>query len=99
MFSSGALEEIVEYKDASPEQRKIPVCNAGIMAVDGKHLFELLDAVGNDNAKEEYYLTDIVAIARAKGWSCAVTEVADEREVMGRNPSTTTAGSPGPRPF
>ncbi|NQU72556.1 MAG: bifunctional UDP-N-acetylglucosamine diphosphorylase/glucosamine-1-phosphate N-acetyltransferase GlmU [Rhodospirillales bacterium] len=83
--SDGALEAIVEWRDASPDQRNIPVCNAGIMAVDGKHLFELLDAVGNNNAKEEYYLTDIVAIARARGLTCAVTEVADEREVMGVN--------------
>jgi bifunctional UDP-N-acetylglucosamine pyrophosphorylase/glucosamine-1-phosphate N-acetyltransferase len=83
--TDGALEAIVEYKDASPEQRNIPVCNAGIMAVDGKHLFDLLDAVGSDNAKQEYYLTDIVAIARARGLSCAVTEVADQREVMGVN--------------
>ncbi len=83
--SGGALEAIVEFKDASPEQRDIPVCNAGIMAVDGKHLFELLDAVDDDNAKGEFYLTDIVAIARARGLSCAVTEVADEREVMGVN--------------
>ena len=55
------------------------------MAVDGKHLFELLNAVDDDNAKGEFYLTDIVAIARAKRLSCAVTEVADEREVMGVN--------------
>jgi bifunctional UDP-N-acetylglucosamine pyrophosphorylase / glucosamine-1-phosphate N-acetyltransferase len=82
---NGALDAIVEYRDATPEQRDIPICNAGIMAVDGKHLFDLLDAVGNDNAKEEYYLTDIVAIARGKGLSCAVTEVKDEREVMGVN--------------
>jgi bifunctional UDP-N-acetylglucosamine pyrophosphorylase/glucosamine-1-phosphate N-acetyltransferase len=83
--ANGALETIVEFKDATPEQREIPVCNAGIMAVDGKHLFELLDAVDDDNAKGEFYLTDIVAIARANRLSCAVTEVADEREVMGVN--------------
>jgi bifunctional UDP-N-acetylglucosamine pyrophosphorylase/glucosamine-1-phosphate N-acetyltransferase len=91
----GALDAIVEYRDATPEQREIPVCNAGIMAVDGKHLFELLDAVGNDNAKQEYYLTDIVAIARGNGWSCATAEVADEREVMGVNERADLAVAEG----
>ncbi len=81
----GSPEAIVEYRDATPEQRAIPLCNAGIMAADGKRLFALLDAVGNDNAKGEYYLTDIVAIARGQGHACAVAEVDDQREVMGVN--------------
>ena len=83
--SDGALRAIVEYSEATSEQRAIKLCNAGIMAVDGKRLFALLDAVGNDNAKGEYYLTDIVAIARGQGHACAVAEVDDEREVMGVN--------------
>ncbi len=82
---AGSLESIVEDRDATPEQRAIALCNAGIMAVDGKQLFALLDAVGNDNAKGEYYLTDIVAIARGRGDACAVAEVDDAREVMGVN--------------
>ncbi len=81
----GGLEAIVEYRDASDDQRAIPVCNAGIMAVDGKHLVSLLDAVGDDNAKGEYYLTDIVSIARGQGLACAVAEVEDQHEVMGVN--------------
>ena len=81
----GSLEAIVEYLDATPGQRAIPLCNAGIMAADGKRLFALLDAVGNNNAKGEYYLTDIVAIARGRGHVCAVAEVDDQREVMGVN--------------
>ena len=83
--ADGTLEAIVEHRDATPEQREIPVCNAGIMAVDGKHLLSLLDAVGNDNAKDEYYLTDIVAIARGRRLSCAVAEIDDPLEVMGVN--------------
>jgi bifunctional UDP-N-acetylglucosamine pyrophosphorylase/glucosamine-1-phosphate N-acetyltransferase len=81
----GALEAIVEHKDATPEQRAIGLCNAGVMAVDGRHLLPLLDAVGNKNAKGEYYLTDIVALARRRGLGCAVVEAADPEEVMGVN--------------
>jgi bifunctional UDP-N-acetylglucosamine pyrophosphorylase/glucosamine-1-phosphate N-acetyltransferase len=81
--ADGALDAIVEYRDATEDQRKIGLCNAGIMAIDGKRLFAMLDEVGNDNAKGEYYLTDIVAIARSKGWRCAVVETADAEEVMG----------------
>jgi len=83
--ADGSLQAIVEYSEATPEQRAIKLCNAGIMAVDGKRLFALLDAVGNDNAKGEYYLTDIVAIARGQGYGCAVAVVDDEREVIGVN--------------
>jgi bifunctional UDP-N-acetylglucosamine pyrophosphorylase/glucosamine-1-phosphate N-acetyltransferase len=82
---SGALVRIVEARDAGDEERKIGLCNAGIMAIDGKRLFALLDEVGNDNAKKEYYLTDIVAIARGKGWGCVAVESADANEVMGVN--------------
>ena len=45
------------------EQRAIPLCNSGVMAIDGKHLFKLIDKIGNNNAKGEYYLTDIVKLA------------------------------------
>ena len=55
------------------------------MAVDGKRLFMLLDAVSNNNAKDEYYLTDIVAIARGQGHTCAIAEISDQREVIGVN--------------
>jgi bifunctional UDP-N-acetylglucosamine pyrophosphorylase/glucosamine-1-phosphate N-acetyltransferase len=81
----GALQAIVEHRDATPAQRRIGLCNAGIMAIDGKRLFALLDAMGNDNSKGEYYLTDIVAIAHGRGWSCTVVETADAGEVMGVN--------------
>src|SRR4029453_6904686 len=76
----GLLEAVVEYRDASAEQRAITLCNSGVMAIDGARLFGLLDRVGNANAKGEYYLTDIVALARADGAACAVVEApADER--------------------
>ena len=81
----GRLEAIVEHRDADEETRRIGFCNAGIMAADGRHLLSLLDAVGNENAKGEYSLTDIVHIARSRGLACAVTEAADPDEVMGVN--------------
>lgn len=68
------LTAIVEFKDATDEQREIPLCNSGVMAVDGAHLFSLVDRVGNENAKGEYYLTDIVAIADDDELSCDYVE-------------------------
>ena len=79
----GGLDAIVEYRDASPEERAGTLCNAGVMVADGEVLFALLDAVGTGNAKGEYYLTDIVAIARSRGLRCAVVETADAAEAMG----------------
>jgi len=82
--ADGTLEGIVEHKDASEAERAITLCNSGVMAVDGARLFDLLDRVGNDNAKGEFYLTDIVALARAEGLRCAVVE-GDESEMLGIN--------------
>ena len=80
----GTLERIVEHAEASEAERAVTLCNAGMMAIDGRRLFALLDAIGNDNAKGEYYLTDLPAIAAAKGGACAVAE-APADEVMGIN--------------
>ncbi|MGP1395796.1 MAG: bifunctional UDP-N-acetylglucosamine diphosphorylase/glucosamine-1-phosphate N-acetyltransferase GlmU [Inquilinaceae bacterium] len=82
--AAGGLEAIVEYNDATDTQRAIGLCNAGLMAFDGARFPGLLDAVGNDNAKGEFYLTDVVAIARSRGFGCAVVEAA-ETEVLGVN--------------
>jgi len=78
----GTLSAIVEARDATPEQLEIELCNAGAMAIDGSRLWPLIDALGNDNAKGEYYLTDIVGLARESGAVCAVVEV-DGDEVIG----------------
>lgn len=78
------LEAIVEFKDASETQRAITLCNSGVIAADAATLFDLIDAVGNDNASSEYYLTDIVAIARTRGLTCAVVRC-DEAETLGVN--------------
>ncbi len=75
----GRLEAIVEHRDATAAERGIGLCNSGVMAVDGTLLWELLAQVGNGNAKGEYYLTDIVALARRRGLVCAAVEApADE---------------------
>jgi bifunctional UDP-N-acetylglucosamine pyrophosphorylase/glucosamine-1-phosphate N-acetyltransferase len=78
------LEAIVEFKDADAEQRDIGLCNSGVMAIDGAIAFELLDKIGCDNAKDEYYLTDIVGLARDAGRQCAVIEAPPD-ELLGIN--------------
>ncbi len=78
------LERIVEFKDANQTERAITLCNSGIVMADAAHLFDLVAAVGNDNAAGEYYLTDIVALARARGLS-ATAVTCDETETMGIN--------------
>ncbi len=80
----GELTAIREEKDASPPEKAITYCNAGLMAISGKRAIALLEAVGNNNAKGEYYLTDIVAIARAKNLKVVATEV-DAGTVIGVN--------------
>ncbi len=80
----GHLVAIREEKDASDSEKKIALCNAGIMAFSGKHALSLIEAIGNKNTKGEYYLTDAVALARARNLNVAVRE-APEEEVMGIN--------------
>ena len=78
------LEAIVEAKEATPEQLAITLCNSGVVLADAALLLELVAEVGNDNAKGEYYLTDIVGLARARGLTCAAVTCA-EAETMGVN--------------
>ncbi len=84
VMEGDALERIVEFKDADEATRAISFCNSGVVAANAKTLFSLIDAVGNDNAAGEYYLTDIVEIARKKGLS-ATAVACDEAETMGIN--------------
>lgn len=78
------LEAIVECKDASAEQKKITLCNSGIMAVRFKYLPELLSKLSTNNQSKEYYLTDIVSHANQSGLRCMVVE-ADAAELGGIN--------------
>lgn len=82
--ASGALTAIVEEKEASAQQKAVRLCNSGVLAAPAPLLFELLSRVTNDNAKGEYYLTDIVALAVADGHRARAVR-ADADEVMGVN--------------
>ena len=78
------IAKMVEYKDASEEERAVRLCNSGMMAVRAKDLFRWLAKVGNDNAAGEYYLPDIVNIAAAEGREAVVIE-GDPYEAAGVN--------------
>lgn len=75
---NGVLVAIREEKDCTEAEKKIAFCNGGLMGVAGEHALALLDAVGNGNAKGEYYLTDIVEIARKRGLRVVATEASFE---------------------
>ena len=81
--ADGGLEEIVEFRDAPEELRRSTLCNSGMMSVDARLLFDLVARIGSDNAKGEFYLTDIVALARAAGHRCAVLETRDPEDLIG----------------
>jgi len=80
----GAIEKMVEYKDANEAERAVTLCNSGLMAVRSADLWRLLGKVGNDNAAKEYYLPDIVMLGLAEGRRSAVIE-GEAWEVAGVN--------------
>jgi bifunctional UDP-N-acetylglucosamine pyrophosphorylase/glucosamine-1-phosphate N-acetyltransferase len=80
--ADGHVLRIVEARDASPEEKSVRCCNAGMMVVDRARLFGWLDRVGNDNAKAEYYLTDVVGLAVLDG-ALVRSNTAPETAVMG----------------
>lgn len=80
----GDLEAIVEFADANEGQKAVGLCNSGVMAIDGTHIQSLITEIGNENAKGEFYLTDIVEIARKKNLTCKVVK-GDEQELLGVN--------------
>ena len=84
------LERIVETKDANAEERAIGLCNSGVMALDGAIARDLLRRLRNDNAKREYYLTDLVGLARKAGRTCTYAE-GDAAEFQGINSRTELA--------
>jgi bifunctional UDP-N-acetylglucosamine pyrophosphorylase/glucosamine-1-phosphate N-acetyltransferase len=81
---SGRLEAIVEFADADETLRRQGLCNSGVMAVDGRRIWDLLVRLGCDNAKGEYYLTDIVRLAHADGLGAVALE-APADELLGVN--------------
>lgn len=78
------LDRIVEYKDATEEERAIDFCNSGFMSFSGKHLFSILAKIGNKNASGEFYLTDAVAVAKQMGLKCTAF-AGDAEEVASAN--------------
>ena len=78
------ISKMVEFKDATEEERAVRLCNSGMMAVRSQDLFRWLERVGNDNAAGEYYLPDIVNIAAAEGRDAVVIE-GDPYEAAGVN--------------
>lgn len=84
LVENGELVAIREEKDATDAERQVTWCNSGLMAINGKKALDLLSRIGNQNAKGEYYLTDLVEIARSLGGK-AVAVDAPESELTGCN--------------
>ena len=84
LLDRGELVAIREERDASAAERAIELCNGGLMALAGRTALKILEQIGNDNSKGEYYLTDAVAIARAMGGKAVVIET-EEDDVRGIN--------------
>ena len=84
LMQGGKLVAIREQADASAEECKITLCNAGVMAFDGRRALQILDKIGNANSKGEYYLVDAVTIVRDMGLEAVVIETSED-EVRGIN--------------
>ncbi|MCP1214288.1 bifunctional UDP-N-acetylglucosamine diphosphorylase/glucosamine-1-phosphate N-acetyltransferase GlmU [Acetobacter okinawensis] len=82
--NAGNVERIVEWSDATPEERAIDLCNAGVLCADAANFRRWLQAVGNDNAKGEFYLTDVVDQAVAEHTQVRAVEAAED-ELRGVN--------------
>ena len=81
----GRVCAIVEDKDASPEQRQIREVNASIYLFDNRAVFPLLAGISNENAKKEYYLTDIIAVLHREKLKMAVVQAEDCAIAIGIN--------------
>lgn len=90
VMQDNMVERIVEWADATAEEREIGLCNAGVICAGAADLGCWLHAVRNDNAKGEYYLTDVIGLARADGQSVQAVE-APEDELRGVNSKSELA--------
>lgn len=90
--ADNAIKAIVEHKDANAQQRSINEVNTGIMAIANTHLTSWLQHLGNNNSQQEYYLTDIVAMAVRDGVPVGATIMQDESQVAGVNSKQDLAG-------
>jgi bifunctional UDP-N-acetylglucosamine pyrophosphorylase/glucosamine-1-phosphate N-acetyltransferase len=84
IVDNGRLIAIREQAEASAEERRITLCNAGVMAFDGRAALRIIEKIGNANSKGEYYLTDAVGIIRETGLTATVIETGED-EVRGIN--------------
>jgi bifunctional UDP-N-acetylglucosamine pyrophosphorylase/glucosamine-1-phosphate N-acetyltransferase len=82
--ADGTVRKMVEFKDASPEERAVNLCNSGLIVAHSDDMWPLLEAIGNDNAQGEYYLPDVATGAIARGDMVVVIET-DADEVAGIN--------------
>lgn len=82
--AGGELVAIREEKDATEAEKRIRLCNGGLMALAGRHALALLERIGNANAKGEYYLTDAVSLARQAGLAAVAIETTED-DVRGVN--------------
>jgi bifunctional UDP-N-acetylglucosamine pyrophosphorylase / glucosamine-1-phosphate N-acetyltransferase len=90
LVEGGRLVAIREQAEASAAERKVDLCNAGVMAFDGRRALEIIEKIGNANSKHEYYLTDAVGIVRHIGLEAVVIETSED-EVRGINTKTQLA--------
>jgi bifunctional UDP-N-acetylglucosamine pyrophosphorylase/glucosamine-1-phosphate N-acetyltransferase len=90
--AGGELIAIVEHADATEKERAIPLCNGGLMAFDGKVALQILERIGNDNRKGEFYLTDAVKIARDIKRKTVALDVMED-EVSGINTKAQLAAT------
>jgi bifunctional UDP-N-acetylglucosamine pyrophosphorylase/glucosamine-1-phosphate N-acetyltransferase len=90
--AAGAVRAIVEEKDADPEQAAVREINSGVFAFDGDFLADALGRITNDNAKAEYYLTDVVGIATAEDRPVGAHRIDDVMQTEGANDRAQLAG-------
>jgi bifunctional UDP-N-acetylglucosamine pyrophosphorylase/glucosamine-1-phosphate N-acetyltransferase len=84
VIQNGELARIIEAKDAKPEELAITACNAGIMAIRGNLAWDMLEQIAPHNAQGEYYLTDIIDVARRLGYRC-LAMMGPAEEALGVN--------------
>jgi bifunctional UDP-N-acetylglucosamine pyrophosphorylase/glucosamine-1-phosphate N-acetyltransferase len=84
LSAEGLVDRIVEYADANEKERAATLCNAGVMAFDSAVLWDVLAKVKSNNSKGEYYLTEIIALARQQGIPCGYV-TGEAEEVLGVN--------------
>lgn len=91
LATGGIIDKMVEFKDASPAERAVGLCNSGLLCIRADDLWPLLGRIGNENAAGEYYLPDIIGLLIADGRRACVIET-DAWEVAGVNSRAELAG-------